>query len=269
MAIGGGIGGLVILLIGMFLGVDLSALGLGDGTSGSTVTAEDPELQAQYNEECQTGADANENVDCLIAGAINSLDSYWSTAAPAAGADFSFPGVVLFDDVQSTACGTASNQTGPFYCPPDQTMYLDTTFFDVLVNQFGSSDGPLAQMYVVAHEYAHFIQDLLGVFEVADRTGTGEDSDGVKVELMADCLAGVWANHAEETGYLEPLTKQDVTDALEAAEAVGDDRIQEATQGQADPDSFTHGTSAQRAENFLAGYKTGLPSTCDFFDVID
>ena len=100
------------------------------------------------------------------------------------------PAVVLFDSVTSTACGTASSQTGPFYCPPDQTIYIDTTFFDVLVQQFGSSNGPFAEMYVVAHEYGHHIQQLLGVFDKADRSGTGADSDSVKVELMADCLAG-------------------------------------------------------------------------------
>ena len=124
-------------------------------------------------------------------------------------------------------------------------------------------------MYVVAHEYGHYIQDLLGVFEVADRTGTGADSDGVKVELMADCLAGVWAANAAATNYILPLTEQEVGDAISAAESVGDDRIQEATQGQADPDSFTHGTSKERAENFLTGYTTGLPSSCDRFDVIN
>jgi len=175
----------------------------------------------------------------------------------------------------STACGTASSQTGPFYCPPDETIYIDTTFFDVLVQQFGSSDGPLAEMYVVAHEYAHHIQQLLGVFDIADRTGTGADSDSVTVELMADCLAGAWASNAstvpgpDGTPYLQPLTKQDINDAIDAAKSVGDDRIMEASQGYADPDQFTHGTSEQRAESFLTGYRTGSVEACDAFDVVD
>lgn len=274
MAIGGGIGGLVLFIIAAFLGVDLSSLGIGTD-AGSGVTQADPELQAEMNAACTTGAAANDRVDCRVIGTINSLDAYWSTAVPAAGAKFVYPDIVLFDSVTSTACGTASSQTGPFYCPPDQTIYIDTTFFDVLVRQFGSSDGPLAEMYVVSHEYGHHIQQLLGVFNVADRGGTGADSDTVKVELMADCLAGVWANHAastpgeDGTPYLQPLTKQDVQDAIDAARSVGDDRIMEASQGYADPDNFTHGTSEQRAESFLAGYRSGSPNSCDFFDVID
>jgi predicted metalloprotease len=257
----------------MLFGFDLSSLGF-ETDSGSSVTTADPELQAEMEAACQTGAAANDRVDCLVVGTVNSLDVYWSTAAPAAGADFVNPSIVLFDAVTSTACGTASSQTGPFYCPPDATIYIDTTFFDVLVEQFGSSDGPLAEMYVISHEYGHHIQQLLGVFDKADRTGTGADSDSVKVELMADCFAGVWASNASTVPgadgkpYLDPLTKQDIQDAIAAARSVGDDRIMEASQGYADPDSFTHGTSEQRAEYFLTGYRSGSPASCDSFDVI-
>lgn len=274
MALGGGIGTIVILLIGALFGLDLSSLGLGSGDTGSDVTTEDPQVQQSFENSCQTGADANDDAACLVTGAVNSLDAYWSTAAPAAGADFHYPGIVLFDSVTSTACGTASNQTGPFYCPTDETIYVDTTFFDILVQQYGSSSGPLAQMYVVAHEYGHHIQNLLGVFEVADRGGTGADSDSVKVELMADCLAGVWANHASNTpdasgtSFLTQLTKQDIADALSAAFSVGDDHIQEASQGQADPDSFTHGSSQQREQAFTNGYQQGDIGVCDAFNLI-
>ncbi|MBN2177178.1 MAG: neutral zinc metallopeptidase [Demequinaceae bacterium] len=273
MAIGGGLGG-IIVLIAMLFGLDLSFLGLGSD-SGSGVTTSDPETQAEFEARCATGEAANEYADCRVLGTVNSLDAYWSTAVPAAGAKYVSPGVVVFDSATSTACGMASSQTGPFYCPPDATIYIDTTFFDVLVAQYGSSDGPLAEMYVVAHEYGHHIQQLLGVFEVADRTGTGADSDSVKVELMADCLAGVWANHASSTPgvdgtpYLLPLTKQDIQDAIDAARSVGDDRIMEASEGYADPDNFTHGTSEQRSEAFLTGYRSGSPNSCDYFDVID
>ncbi len=271
MLIGGGLGGLVILLIAMFTGFDLSSLGLGSGDSGSTVTANNPALQQDLEQACQTGADANTRIECLITATVNSLDAYWESAAPAAGApSFTYPGVVLYDSMTSTPCGTASDQTGPFYCPTDQTIYVDTTFFDIL-KQFGSSNGQLAQEYVIAHEYGHHIQNLLGVFEVADRGGTGANSDSVKVELMADCLAGVWANHAasvEGGSYLEPLTKQDIADALSAASSVGDDHIQQATQGSVDQDSFTHGTSAQREDSFLTGYRSGDAGACDYFNVV-
>lgn len=274
MAVGGGIGGLILVILAMVFGFDLSSLGFGTDT-GSGVTTSDPELQAEMEAACQTGAAGNDRVDCLVVGTVNSLNAYWSTAAPAAGATYSQPGVALFDAVTSTACGTASSQTGPFYCPPDATIYIDTTFFDVLVQQYGSSDGPLAEMYVVAHEYGHHIQQLLGVFDVADLAGTGAESDSVKVELMADCLAGVWANNASTvpdasgTPFLQPLAKQDIQDAIDAAKSVGDDRIMEASQGYADPDSFTHGTSEQRAESFLTGYRSGSPASCDSFGVID
>jgi len=258
----------------MLFGFDLSSLGFGTDF-GFGVSTDDPEAQAQFEQDCATGDAANERSDCRVVGTVNTLNIYWSTALPAAGTDFVQPGVVVFDSATSTACGTASSQTGPFYCPPDQTIYIDTTFFDTLVQPFGSSDGPLAEMYVVAHEYGHHIQQLLGVFDKADRSSTGADSDSVTVELMADCLAGVWANHASTTlgedgnPYIEPLTKQDIQVAIDAAKSVGDDRIMEASQGYADPDQFTHGTSEQRAEYFLTGYRSGLPASCDAFDVID
>lgn len=274
MVVGGGLGGLVLLVVSLLLGVDLTSLGLG-GSSGTGATTSDPAMQDDFEARCTSGEDANQWADCRVVGTVNSLNAYWSSAAPAAGADFTEPGVVVFDDITSTACGTASSQTGPFYCPPDQTIYIDVSFFDVLVQRFGSSDGPLAEMYVVSHEYGHHIQQLLGVFDIADRSGTGAESDSVKVELMADCLAGVWANHASSTPgpdgtpYLQPLTKDDVTDAVDAARAVGDDRIMEASQGYADPDKFTHGTAEQRAEAFLTGYRSGLPSSCDYFGVVE
>lgn len=270
MAIGGGIGGLLLLLVGAFLGVDLT--GLLGGSSGSTVSANDPAAQAQLEQQCNTGEDANNSSDCLVVGTVNSLDSYWSSAVPALGAGFSYPEVVLFDSQTSTGCGTASVQTGPFYCPPDTTIYVETNFIQLLAD-LGGSTGPLAQEYVIAHEYGHHIQQLLGVFDVADRSGTGATSDSVKVELMADCLAGVWTHFAATapdaggTPFLVPPTDAEINDALSAAGAVGDDSIQEATQGQANPDSFTHGTSEQRVQAFTLGYQAGSVAQCDPFGV--
>jgi hypothetical protein len=271
MAIGGGIGGLLLLLVGAYFGIDLSGI-FGGGTSGSTVAANDPAAQQQLEQKCTTGTDANGSTDCLVVGTVNSLDSYWSSAMPALGASFAYPEIVLFDSQTSTGCGTASVQTGPFYCPPDQTIYVETNFFEIL-SEFGGSTGPLAQEYVIAHEYGHHIQQLLGVFDVADRSGTGADSDSVKVELMADCLAGVWthfaatAPDANGTPFLVPPTDAEINDALSAAGSVGDDNIQQATGGQANPDSFTHGTSAQRIQAFTLGYQAGSVAQCDPFGV--
>ncbi len=271
MAIGGGIGGLLLLLLGMFLGVDLT--GLTGGDTGSNVTSDNTELQKQLDELCQTGADANEHPECLVVATANSLDSYWSSAVPNLGVAYRYPTVVYFDGATSTGCGTATVQTGPFYCPPDEKIYVETNFFDIL-SQLGGSTGPLAQEYVIAHEYGHHVQQLLGIFDIADRTGTGANSDSVKVELMADCLAGVWTHYASVapdangTPFLKAPTDAEIADALSAAGVVGDDHIQEAAGGQADPDSFTHGTSDQRTQAFLVGYQTGNIAQCDPFGVV-
>jgi predicted metalloprotease len=271
MAIGGGIGGLLLLLVGAYFGIDLTGI-LGGGTSGSAISANDPAAQQQLEQKCTTGASANASTDCLVVGTVDSLGSYWSSAIPALGGSFSYPQVVLFDSQTSTGCGTASVQTGPFYCPTDQTIYVETNFFQIL-SEFGGSTGPLAQEYVIAHEYGHHIQQLLGIFDVADRGGTGANSDSVKVELMADCLAGVWTHFAASapdangTPFLLPPTDAEINDALSAAGSVGDDNIQKATGGQANPDSFTHGTSAQRIQAFTLGYQSGSVAQCDPFGV--
>ncbi|HZL80614.1 MAG TPA: neutral zinc metallopeptidase, partial [Demequina sp.] len=185
------------------------------------------------------------------------------------------PGVVVFDQATSTACGTASSATGPFYCPPDQTLYADTTFFSSLT-QFGFEGGNLAEAYVIAHEYGHHVENELGIFDIADRSGTGTNSDSVKIELMADCLAGVWVGHAAttpdpDTGipFLEPITQAQLDNALAAAASVGDDRIQETIQGEATPHTFTHGTSEQRTQAFTTGYTNGTVASCDAFGVLN
>jgi hypothetical protein len=271
MAIGGGIGGLLLLLVGAYFGIDLTGI-LGGGTSGSNISANDPAAQQQLEQKCTTGASANASTDCLVVGTVDSLDSYWSSAMPALGGSFSYPKVTLFDGQTSTACGTASVQTGPFYCPTDTTIYVESKFFQIL-SEFGGSTGPLAQEYVIAHEYGHHIQQLLGIFDVANRSGTGANSDSVKVELMADCLAGVWTHFAASapdangTPFLMPPTEVEINDALSAAGSVGDDNIQKASGGQANPDSFTHGSSAQRIQAFSLGYQSGSVAQCDPFGV--
>ena len=163
-----------------------------------------------------------------------------------------------------TGCGYASSQVGPFYCPADKQVYIDLGFFDELQSRFGAEGGPFAEAYVLAHEYGHHIQDLLGTLKRAQQ-GSGPEGGSVRTELQADCYAGVWANHAVETGLIESLTQADINSGIDAAGAVGDDRIQERTQGQVNPETWTHGSSEQRRRWFSKGYETGQPSQCNTF----
>ncbi|GAA1061941.1 KPN_02809 family neutral zinc metallopeptidase [Agromyces bracchium] len=265
IAVGGGLGVLALVLVGSFLGVDLTGL---LGGSGGGTTSEESTL-----EQCQSGQDANEQIDCRMKGADASLDAYWSEVSSSIGVDYVRPqGFILFSDAVATGCGNASSATGPFYCPPDQTIYIDTTFYDQLEQQFGAEGGPLAEMYVVAHEYGHHIQNIAGVLDSTRDGQTGPTSNAVRVELQADCFAGAWAGAAATTEdangetFLQPITRDEYQQAIDAAAAVGDDRIQEATQGQVTPHTFSHGTSEQRVRWFATGYDEGV-GACNTFQV--
>ena len=207
-------------------------------------------------------------MQCRVVATGNSVDAVWAQLLQG----YHRPQVRLFTGMVDTGCGPATSDVGPFYCPVDQTAYFDTEFFQVLVDQFGSSGGPLAQEYVVAHEFGHHVQNLQGVLGRAQQGAQGAQGRGVRTELQADCYAGVWAHYAaitkqESTGvpYLEPLSDKDIADALSAASAVGDDRIQAAATGQVNPESWTHGSSEQRQKWFTIGYQTGDPNKCDTF----
>ncbi|WP_284753320.1 neutral zinc metallopeptidase [Curtobacterium sp. ME-Dv--P-122a] len=271
-AIGGGavgVGAIVVFLIAQFTDVDLSGI-VGGGNGLTTIQQEGESADAAP--ECRTGRDANLRVECRMEGAAESLDAYWTSEARSLGISYTSPEFFLFQDSTDTSCGQASAATGPFYCPPDRAVFLDTAFYDDLQSQYGSSGGPLAQMYVVAHEWGHHIQQLQGSFANTDRSGTGASSGSVRVELQADCYAGAWVGDAATTKdangetFFEPITRSQITDALSAASAVGDDSVQERATGRVDPDSFTHGSSEQRQRWFLRGYQQGATS-CDTLSI--
>ena len=270
LAVGGGIGGLVIVVIALFLGVDPGTV-LPQQGSGQY---DQPGVEAPGFDlsQCKTGKDANDIVQCRVVATGNSVDGVWAQLMP----DYTRPKIQLFSNSVQTACGPASTDVGPFYCPGDQTAYFDTSFFDVLVSQFGSSGGPLAQEYVVAHEFGHHVQDLQGTLGRAQEGPGGAEGNGVRTELQADCYAGVWAHYAAITKqegtdvtFLQPLTDKDIQDALSAASSVGDDRIQQSSSGRVNPESWTHGSSAARQYWFTEGYRTGDPKQCDTFSATD
>ena len=259
---GGGLIGIVVLVVALLGGPNLSGLFEGSSPAGPA------------EEVCAggTGADANENIDCRMKGAAASIDAYWTQVSPSVGIEYTPTQIILFTGGVDTGCGQASSAVGPFYCPPDQTIYIDTDFYAELRDRFGASGGPLAEMYVVAHEWGHHIQTITGINSNLDLQDTGPTSDSVRLELQADCFAGAWAGSAsttnDETGtpFLKTFTDQDIADALSAASAVGDDRIQESTQGQVSPESWTHGSSEQRQKWFTQGLEQG-PAGCNTFEV--
>ncbi|RYJ04859.1 MAG: hypothetical protein EON52_14595, partial [Actinomycetales bacterium] len=231
--IGGGIGGVVILLIGLFFGVDLSSINPSGSPFDTSQVSTSGTGETYDLSHCKTGADANQYDDCRIVGTVNSVQDYWKDALPAdLSRQYRAAQTVIYSGSTQSACGTASNQTGPFYCPTDERVYIDASFFEILSRDYGADSGALAQEYVVAHEYGHHVEHILGLLDNQDGQ-TGASSNGVRIELMADCLAGVWANHASTTQdadgntLLKPLSEADIQSALSAASAVGDDRIQQ------------------------------------------
>ena len=269
---GGGLGVvrlLVVLLLNVVGGGGGNGLGnvLGQLGQNGTPTADNSEVQ----QECQTGADANAKLDCAAVADIDSIQAYWARELPKLGKQYAPVPTVWFSGQVQTGCGGATSDSGPFYCPADQRVYIDLTFYEDLHKQFGTEGGLFPDAYVLAHEYGHHVQDLLGI-ESRVRTHQGPTSDSVRLELQADCFAGVWAKHATEPGpngeppLITEITQDDFNRALDTAGRIGDDGIQKNLGGgTVNQNTFTHGTSAQREKWLTTGYRTGNPKACNTF----
>jgi uncharacterized protein len=247
---GGGIGTVVIVVIALFLGVDPRVLLQGD--SGG--------VPAPYETTSTAPSSGNDEQRAFVATVLADLEDSWHAIFTKYGRAYEEPTLVLFTGAVRSACGLAESATGPFYCPQDHKVYLDLGFFRELQNRLGAG-GDFAEAYVIAHEVGHHVQNLLGLMKQSELGQAGAGGQSVRTELQADCFAGIWAHDADRTRRL--LEKGDLEEALGAAAAVGDDRLQRRAQGYVVPESFTHGTSAQRVTWFKRGFASGDLRRCD------
>ncbi len=258
----GAVGTILAVVVGLFLGVNpLQVLGLLSGMGSFSPGTQTSNTSGPVNTK-----DPN---NVFVKRVLGSTEQTWSGIFKQLGRTYQAPQLVLFHDAVDSACGQASASSGPFYCPGDEHVYLDTSFFAELSQRFGAS-GNFANAYVIAHEVGHHVQNQLGisdqVMQAAQRGGNmkGENGLSVRQELQADCFAGIWGNTAQEAAK---LTQKDLQDALRAAQTIGDDTIQKQSRGYVTPESFSHGTSQQRMKWFTVGFKTGDINQCDTFSV--
>ncbi len=256
--IGGGIGTLVLVVVGLFFGIDPRVI-LGLAETAQTVQ----ESRAPQGPVKAPTDPAGQ----FVSGVLLDTEKTWSTLFKQLGREYREPKVVIFERATRSACGTGQSAMGPFYCPLDQSVYIDLSFYRALQERF-KAPGDFAQAYVIAHEVGHHVQNQLGIMEktqaLRQRLNEAQSNAlSVRVELQADCFAGVWAHHA---GNRNLLDAGDVEEAMRAAAAIGDDNIQRRTQGQIVPESFTHGSSEQRVRWFMTGMKSGQITACNTFE---
>jgi len=259
IALGGG-AGILVVIVALLFGVDPGLL-TGAMTPG-TGQAGDADPYAQ----CTSGADISTNRDCRFVAYTNSIQSYWAKTY----SGYEQTQTKIFSGQIATGCGTATSDVGPFYCPADKVVYLDDSFFDTMLEgQLGAEGGDAAEAYVIAHEYGHHISDLTGVLAKAQASGksTGPKSAQVRLELQADCYAGAWLANAtaDPNSPIKQVTRDDLDRAVDAALAVGDDRIQMKATGSVSPESWTHGSAAMRKRWLATGFNSGDPATCNTF----
>lgn len=256
----GGIGGVIVLILSLLLGFNPGDL-LGGGGNG------EPQSQGSVNANCKTGADVERDPDCRWPAYMTSLRQYWEQAYKG----YKPTSMTTFSGGVQTACGTANSQVGPFYCPGDSKIYIDKEFVGKLLEQLGTQSSYPAEAYIVAHEYGHHIQNLTGVLSRSRDGQTGPTSGATRVELQADCYAGVWLKWAAKNpdDVIDNITEDDLNKIVDAARVVGDDHIQKRSGGGVQPDAWTHGSSKMRKYWTAKGFNSGDPNQCDTFNTND
>lgn len=265
----GGLGGVVLLLLYMFMGGNPGDLGPMLGAQPGQSQQEGVDLS-----KCTTGEAANTYAECRMVATAESLDEVWGSILPQeAGIKDQQANLHLFTQAVNTGCGAATAAVGPFFCPADDTVYIDISFFDLMERQLGARNAPLSQEYIIAHEWGHHVQHVTGQTRQVDHNDTGPASQMVRMETQADCYAGVWVHHAAqsidpESGqpFLKPPTREQISDVISATQAIGDDHIQ-AQQGGVQPEAWTHGSSEQRTNWFMRGFEGGTMKSCDTWSV--
>ena len=265
---GGGLG-----IVGLIIFVLVSVIGGGNGVDTTQLVPRDGAVEGQgagtgdLEQRCNTEGAIEQYDDCFLVKVYNEINEVWTDEFARAGEQYEQPGLTFFTQAVQTGCGTASSQVGPFYCPPDRGIFIDIGFLEQLQQQFGA-EGRYAQAYIMAHEAGHHLQTLFGTEQKVRASQQARPNAAnelsVAMELQADCYAGVWSRLADDRGNVS-VGETELDQAIEAAEAVGDDRIQQKTQGRVDPESWTHGSAEQRRQWFLTGRRSGDVNRCNTF----